>query len=237
MTFTISAVDYDDAQGVSKNNMTAFYHTDAHWRALWKSTTLEEIIRGAAARMPHGLASGREGKRHLKATDDDTGEIIGYARWILPDASSTLNWPEALVREPTDDESESFKAKFQANTEEGMIPGMDTRLQEALGLPLENAEIELMKSQEGPFLVLDYLTVHPQYRRKGIASALVKKGLEQADAVGMKVWVMATMAAQPMYQKLGFQLLKTVATNVTEFGIEEPHCKSFLMRRQQRAVR
>ncbi|KAJ0347149.1 hypothetical protein COL26b_003836 [Colletotrichum chrysophilum] len=132
--------------------MTAFYHTDAHWRALWKSTTLEEIIRGAAARMSHGLASGREGKRHLKATDDDTGEIIGYARWILPDASSTLNWPEALVREPTDDESESFKAKFQANTEEGMIPGMDTRLQEALGLPLENAEIELMKNQEGPFL-------------------------------------------------------------------------------------
>lgn len=152
MTFTISAVDYDDAQGVSKNNMTAFYHTDAHWRALWKSTTLEEIIRGAASRMPHGLASGREGKRHLKATDDDTGEIIGYARWILPDARSTLKWPEALVREPTDDESESFKAKFQANTEEGMIPGLDRRLQEALGLPLENAEIELMKSQEGPFL-------------------------------------------------------------------------------------
>lgn len=79
--------------------------------------------------------------------------------------------------------------------------------------------------------VLDYLTVHPNHRRKGVASALIKKGLEQADAVGMKVWVISTATALPLYEKLGFELLRKVETDVTRFGISEPHHKTFLMRR------
>ncbi|KAK1713347.1 acyl-CoA N-acyltransferase [Colletotrichum acutatum] len=231
MAFTISAVTYDDAAVVSKNNMTAFYHTDTHWRALWKSTPLNEIIEGATARMPHSLAGGREKKRHQKAVVDDGGEVVGYARWILPDDDHRISWPEAAVREPSQEEVDDFRAAFQASTDGDSISGMDGKLQAALGLPLEEAEIAAMRSQEGPFLVLDYLAVHPDYRRKGIASALVKEGLEQANAVGMKVWVMATKTAQPMYEKLGFELVDTVETSVTEFGIAEPHKKAFLMKR------
>ncbi|TEA18606.1 hypothetical protein C8034_v010117 [Colletotrichum sidae] len=231
MSFSISGVTFSDAASVSRNNMTAFYRTDAHWRALWGSTALEEIIGGAAGRMPQGLASNREKKRHLKAVDDVSGDVIGYARWILPDDDDRIAWPEALVREPTAAESARFEADYQAHTVDGRIPRMDWRLQSALGVPLEEAEVELMKTQEGPFLVLDYLTVHPDHRRKGVATALVKKGLEQADAVGIKVWVMATMAAQPMYEKLGFQHLRTVETSVAEFHIDEPHRKAFLLKR------
>ncbi|KXH32021.1 hypothetical protein CNYM01_02436 [Colletotrichum nymphaeae SA-01] len=231
MTFSISAVTYDDAAGISKNNMTAFCHTDTHWRALWKSMPLDEIIEGATARMPHSLAGGREKKRHQKAVDDDSGEVVGYARWILPDDDDRISWPEAAVRKPRQDEADKFKAAFQANGEGGSIRGLDGKLQAALGLPLEQAETAVMQSQEGPFLVLDYLAVHPDHRRKGIASALVKGGLEQADVVGMKVWVMATKTAQPMYEKLGFELIHSVKTSVTEFGIAEPHEKAFLMKR------
>ncbi|OHE99863.1 hypothetical protein CORC01_04764 [Colletotrichum orchidophilum] len=181
--------------------------------------------------MPHSLVGGREKKRHQKAVDDASGDVVGYARWILPDDDARISWSEASVREPTQEEADNFRAAFQANTEGGEIKGMDGRLQAALGLPLEEAEVAAMRSQEGPFLVLDYLTVHPDHRRKGIASALVKNGLEQADAVGMKVWVMATKTAQPMYEKLGFELVDSVTTSVTEFGIAEPHEKAFLMKR------
>ncbi|KXH68811.1 hypothetical protein CSAL01_00079 [Colletotrichum salicis] len=229
MSFTISAVTYDDAAGVSMNNMTAFYHTDTHWRALWKSMPLDKIIEGATARMPHSLVSGREKKRHQKAVDADSSEIVGYARWILPDDDNRISWSEAAVREPSQEEADKFQTAFQANTEGGSIKGMDGKLQAALGLPLEEAEVAAMRSQEGPFL--DYLAVHPDHRRKGIASVLVRNGIEQADAVGMKVWVMATKTAQPMYEKLGFELVDSVRTSVTEFGISEPHEKAFLMKR------
>lgn len=152
MSFTISGVTYDDAPGVAKNNMTAFYQTDPHWRALWKSTPLEEIIEGTAARLPHAFSGEREKKRHMKAVENDSGRVVGYARWILPDNDGRISWPEALVREPTQDEADKFKTAFEANMKDGILPGIDRQLQTALGAPLEKAEIAAMQAQEGPFL-------------------------------------------------------------------------------------
>jgi len=60
----------------------------------------------------------------------------------------------------------------------------------------------------------------------------VTQGLKQADAVGMAMFVMGTMAAQPMYEKLGFELIRSVEVNTSKFGIDEPHRKSFLLRRR-----
>ncbi|KAJ0306302.1 hypothetical protein COL5a_003711 [Colletotrichum fioriniae] len=152
MPFTVSTVNYDDAAEVSKNNMKTFYHTDTHWRALWKPTPLNEIIEGATARMPHRLAGGREKKRHQKAVDDDNGEVVGYARWILLGDDDRISWPEAAVRGLKQDEADEFRAAFQANTDGGSISDKDGKLQAALGLPLEETEIAAMRSQEGPFL-------------------------------------------------------------------------------------
>ncbi|WYZ43871.1 hypothetical protein EsH8_VII_000307 [Colletotrichum jinshuiense] len=145
-------VTYDDAPGVAKNNMTAFYQTDPHWRALWKSTPLEEIIEGTAARLPHAFSGEREKKRHMKAVENGSGRVVGYARWILPDNDGRISWPEALVREPTQDEADKFKTAFEANIKDGILPGIDRQLQTALGAPLEKAEIAAMQAQEGPFL-------------------------------------------------------------------------------------
>ncbi|KAK1676526.1 hypothetical protein BDP55DRAFT_727845 [Colletotrichum godetiae] len=160
MSFTISAVTYDDAAGVSKNNVTDFYHTDTHWRALWRSMPLDEIIEGATARMPHSLLSGREKKRHQKAVHADSSEIMSYAWWILPDDDNRISWTEAAVREPSQEEADKFQTAFQANTKGGSIKGVDENLQAALGLTLEEAEVAAMRSQEDPFLVLGYLAVH-----------------------------------------------------------------------------
>lgn len=71
------------------------------------------------------------------------------------------------------------------------------------------------------YIVLDYLAVHPDYQGKGIASMLVKSGLQQVDKYGFACFVLAKNAALGIYQKAGFVLLDQVVGDYSEFGLEE----------------
>lgn len=54
-------------------------------------------------------------------------------------------------------------------------------------------------------LELDYLAVHPDDQKKGVASALVQSGLKQAGKLCMPVYVNAWKSALGLYSKLGFE--------------------------------
>ena len=45
---------------------------------------------------------------------------------------------------------------------------------------------------------------HPNYQRKGIASAMLKWGIAQATREGKDIYVAATAAAAPLYRKHRF---------------------------------
>lgn len=69
---------------------------------------LAAIIESAAARMPVNLLKERNVRRHQKVIDTSTGQIVGYARWILPESHAD-SWLDAQVP----DVSEQDKARFQ----------------------------------------------------------------------------------------------------------------------------
>lgn len=90
-----------DSDALARNNIPAFW-ADPHWVLAWKHRTLDYHISQIAKRMPRNLLNDREIKRHQKAVDLETGRLVGYARWILPEARATLRdgtpaWPEAVV--------------------------------------------------------------------------------------------------------------------------------------------
>jgi hypothetical protein len=65
-------------------------------------TTLEQHIDQVTKRCPRNLLNDRMTLQHQKASDPETGCLLGYARWILPPshtttADNTPAWPEALV--------------------------------------------------------------------------------------------------------------------------------------------
>jgi hypothetical protein len=96
-----------DAAGLAQNNMSAFW-TDPTWILVWeKGRTLESIIEACTKRMPNNLLNDRAHKRHLKAVDTETGAIVGYARFLVPDRLAG-DWLEAQ----TPDVSETDKKKF-----------------------------------------------------------------------------------------------------------------------------
>jgi ribosomal protein S18 acetylase RimI-like enzyme len=53
------------------------------------------------------------------------------------------------------------------------------------------------------------LGVHPSYQGCGLASKLLKWGLERADAEGVETYLSASPEGRPMYEKYGFRIVDT----------------------------
>lgn len=53
--------------------------------------------------------------------------------------------------------------------------------------------------------VLDYLAVHPSNKGRGIATALVQRGIEQAERMGLPIFIHAWKSARGLYLRLGFE--------------------------------
>ena len=71
-------------------------------------------------------------------------------------------------------------------------------------LRLNYADRHLGKGELGNSWYLKTLAVLPSLQRKGVGTALVQWGLEQAKRNGEKVYVDASYVAKPLYLKLGF---------------------------------
>lgn len=63
------------------------------------------------------------------------------------------------------------------------------------------------EDKERGFKMLYYLTVLPEYERKGIGSKLLRKGCEEAQEDDVPVYLGATPAGKPLYEWNGFQVL------------------------------
>lgn len=56
-------------------------------------------------------------------------------------------------------------------------------------------------------LVLAFLSTHKDHQRQGAGEAIVKWGLGQGDQLGIPVYLEASKAGRPLYEKLGFRAL------------------------------
>ncbi|KAH8802600.1 acetyltransferase [Xylogone sp. PMI_703] len=100
-TYIITQCTISDGPALTADNIPAFWR-DLHWILAWRHRTLEHHVAEVTKRFPRNLINNRETWRHQKAVDPETGEIVGYARWILPSTHATtadgaLAWPEAVI--------------------------------------------------------------------------------------------------------------------------------------------
>jgi N-acetylglutamate synthase-like GNAT family acetyltransferase len=66
--------------------------------------------------------------------------------------------------------------------------------------------------------VLDYLAVHPDNQRKGIATTLVKSGIEQAEKLELDIFVYAKQQGAKLYKALGFKVEWDTVLDDTMYG-------------------
>lgn len=138
MPYLVQPIHTSEAPGIARAMISAF-HQDRHWALLWGQMTLEEIIEGCTQRLPWNLVKVRSNKRHQKVVDEATGEIVGYARWILPKGFEHI-WPEAQIEEPSDEEHKKFEAQWESATVNGNVKGSNRELVVEMSVALDAEE-------------------------------------------------------------------------------------------------
>jgi hypothetical protein len=104
----------EDGKYIAQSKVAAFWD-EAWWRLSWTGRAKEYMIRGITDRSPKNLLTDRDIRRHQKAVHSETGDIVGYARWIMPEAHKD-SWLIAQTPDVSAEQKEIF-TKRHAETE------------------------------------------------------------------------------------------------------------------------
>ncbi|KGO66541.1 Acyl-CoA N-acyltransferase [Penicillium italicum] len=123
----------------------------------------------------------------LKVTEgSERGAIVAFAKWKLPVPAADRHRDERQIVWPASSNKELCDHFFY---------GMEARHEKWMG--------------ERPHYYLDMLGVHSSHQGKGLGSKLLKWGIKRADAEGMEIYLSASPAGRPLYQKYGFREVDT----------------------------
>jgi len=121
MGYRVEGCTIDDAAGLGRNNASAYWK-QPYWRMLWpQDMDREFIIEQVQKRIgPAVLLRDRDHLRQEKAVDEDTGDIIGYARWNLSEAlvkshEGEVLWADRQVPGVDDDLRKELEEEMDAS--------------------------------------------------------------------------------------------------------------------------
>ncbi|KAK4864561.1 hypothetical protein LT330_009556 [Penicillium expansum] len=131
--------------------------------------------------------AGETSEVFFKVTEgSEGGPIVAFAKWKLPVPAADRDRHEEQIVWPASSDKELCDLFFY---------GMEGRHEKWMG--------------ERPHYYLDMLGVHSSHQGKGLGSKLLKWGLTRADAEGVEIYLSASPAGRPLYQKYGFREVDT----------------------------
>ncbi|KAJ5133110.1 Acyl-CoA N-acyltransferase [Penicillium atrosanguineum] len=141
----------------------------------------------------------------LKITDPTSGEVVSYARWLIPATVDSVSQPalsgqaQVFAQDPT---------RFCPQ------PMNEALYTEFRGLLQKSRK----KHATDDDMMLDLLATLPGYQGRGIGSTMLKWGTSKADAAGRRLYLEATGEGQPLYLKAGFHPVDEFILDRTQFG-------------------
>ena len=138
----------------------------------------------------------------FKVVDTETGCIAGWSQWEYPHTAE-----EARVAQ------EATRAK-RGKENPFDIKGINRGL--CCELAMQSMPVQQRYFDGGVDFNIQSLVVSPDYRRLGLASLLVKAGLDAADEAKARIYVEATPMGRQVYLKLGFEAVAELVVDLAE---------------------
>nr|GAT51498.1 predicted protein [Mycena chlorophos] len=151
-----------------------------------KAQSFRDMLAEGYHRIVKAEVEGPDGRRVL----------VGVADWILT-AEKKADLPEGFVR--------SSLPRQRMPLDDEVLKGVDVELRKKVGLAsrvLRDATMGEVK-----YWYLSLMFVDPAYQSRGIGKALLRWGLDQADAEGIPAYLEASDEGLPLYQKSGFEVV------------------------------
>lgn len=141
-----------------------------------------------------------------------------------PDGTPT--WPEAQVPAVEPDDEAWFRrlamaAVWDPRNVDAELAARTQQVKEIMTPKTPHISKLLTRTLENLsnfFQALEYIAVHPENQGMGIGTALVKSGMDQADKLGLDIFVHAFEEGCPLYKKMGFRLLAEFIQDYSQCG-------------------
>ncbi|KAL3494373.1 acyl-CoA N-acyltransferase [Aspergillus germanicus] len=170
----------------------------------------------------------------FKATDNTTGQIIGIAHWTIhaDDEEVTQSVTDAvtdIVNPSIPEMNRDLVRGFYTMVTEGKrdVLRVDVPVREVYGRRGKDFRVVKLTRR----VELETVFVHPAYRRRGVASALLEWGSNEAERLGLLVYLEATEEGRRVYERLGFEVVRGELFDAGGFGGEGGCEYTFMVRR------
>ncbi|KAK0263362.1 hypothetical protein LTS09_002554 [Friedmanniomyces endolithicus] len=140
--------------------------------------------------------------------DDPFNKIVGVADWEF--------YPKYRSKE----EREKSNAESE---KDGLPPKInETMMKDFIG-QLGEAKEEQLGGQ--PFVYLHILATHPKHHRRGVGAMHLRWGFEQAEKLGLPVYLESSPMGRPLYARNGFEIKGWLPFDARKYGSEKelPH--------------
>ncbi|XRM47639.1 hypothetical protein ABZX51_010608 [Aspergillus tubingensis] len=203
MPFTIRYATEQDAPHLANINVVSFNH-QALWPTLFPNVDIPGTLPLKTARCLDKL---RSPEVHVVvAVDDDSGKVIGYSRWQFP-----KDYETSVVELS----SEGLDALSAHDDGKAYPEGLNMEAYQAFKELL--ADLQRAHFEEGD-IMLEFLATLPEAQGNGVGTALLKWGIERADARNARVYLEATKDGYPLYWKHGWRDLQVAGLDFTKYG-------------------
>ena len=152
--------------------------------------------------------------RKMKVIDTDLSEndpfrrIVGVSDWnFYPHERSEVE----------------LDAKDEDAESEGLPPGANKSFCDTFFGQCEQAKRSILGGKA--FILLHILVTLPQHHRRGVGAMHLKWGFDEADALGVPVYLESSPTGKPLYTRMGFDVLRWLPVDARDHGSgkELPH--------------
>ncbi|KAK2743147.1 GNAT family [Colletotrichum kahawae] len=200
--FTIHHVAPDDVEKLVRVH-TAAFKTDqfSNLMLLGRDDDAHQKLMRKAI---EGWVSAPE-TRLMKAIDA-SGCVLGWACWVVKDATGGDGAAVAKAESQSGSSVGKTEAPKESAAKKEREPPKEDPARALGGLMYkERVAMEERYMKGKRYAVLQGLATDPAYQRRGIATKLIRAGLEKVDSEGLTCWIHASPSSHGVYAKAGFE--------------------------------